>query len=291
MNSFSEDQLEEIIDYWADPSTQELIKCASPIQKKLDNGQREEESHFFKVMSGLEGPLVEAVKDADLQKYPYQSVGKIFWENENSPPLTWASAFYIGNNTIVTTAHTFDKNRFGMFIPAMRNLHDFYGENYGCYIVNSASCTFHTLYNPVGDSTKTLPLYDICAVQLQAGYKLHKRGNKNEKDKQTIESQGLIPIPLGQCSENEDIVMVLGYPSTGGGKMIKVLRKLDNTQDDVLKINFEIHKGTSGGPWISVSSMKAIGLMGASNSYGSVACKFSADLFKEVGLLKSYNIN
>ena len=58
--------------------------------------------------ASLPKPSSEVVSNY-VRKQPYHSVGKLFWcKPETRNEIVWVTAFYIGNNKIMTAAHAFD---------------------------------------------------------------------------------------------------------------------------------------------------------------------------------------
>ena len=114
----------------------------------------------------------QPVNPEDLKKYPYRSIGKLFWLcSENSVEvIKYATAFYCDDNTVMTVAHVFDERpkppksnspkpkssdpsapdpsapdlsapdpsspEKAIFVPAMISKYDIYGENYGYYKID-----------------------------------------------------------------------------------------------------------------------------------------------------------
>ncbi len=165
--------VEEMWEYWADPNTRDLIENAEPLDKILGIGGdgRKEEPHddVRPLGGGVDTGRVTTVDDDKLTTYPYQSVGRLFWCKPNGP-VTWVTAFYIGNNMIMTAAHAFDdaqhKNKYGVFVPAMINKEDFFGTNYGCFLVDPKLLKRHLSYVAYKAGEPTTPQYDICTVEL-----------------------------------------------------------------------------------------------------------------------------
>ncbi len=96
---------------------------------------------------------LKIVEHDSLQLYPYKCVGRLFWFRppESNADMYSTTAFYIGNNKIITVAHAFDlpltesKKRNNkppfpakslkeaIFVPAMKDRGDIYGKFYGYY--------------------------------------------------------------------------------------------------------------------------------------------------------------
>ena len=89
----------------------------------------------------------EYVDSLVITKFPYHSVGKLFWLTQDGMNITYYStAFYIGDVKIVTAAHAFDlveveykgklipkPSKAAMFVPAMTAKDDINGKHYGRY--------------------------------------------------------------------------------------------------------------------------------------------------------------
>ena len=128
-------------------------------------------------------------QEEELANYPQKSVGRLFWLKVDSTtgnpiisvPVSWSTAFYIGNETIVTACHVFyyiKKNSEGIqtllkkninaaiFVPAMINKYDIYGKNYGHYAIEIPH--EHPLFKK-GDET---PEYDVATVKLKSGKRM-----------------------------------------------------------------------------------------------------------------------
>lgn len=99
------------------------------------------------------------VESSMLARHPYHSVGKLFWfypwddTRSLSRPrqiMTWVTAFYIGDDQIMTCAHAFDQedvqNKEAVFVPAMIDAGDTQGEHFGHYRVYPTSRTCHPDY-------------------------------------------------------------------------------------------------------------------------------------------------
>ena len=153
-----------------------------------------------------------AVGLEDLKKFPQQSVGKLFWFKPGKrEPMSFVTAFYVGNGKIITVAHTFDKKECNVetglfnseeeesltavFVPAMINKEDIYGGNYGHYKIVGEPRK-HPYYTPTksenGQRVLTTSQYDICCVHIGKGGKQVGAGQFEEifiKDKSTEAQQ------------------------------------------------------------------------------------------------------
>ena len=91
--------------------------------------------------------------------------------------MYYATAFYIGNDKIMTTAHTFDQDEddptpphSAVFVPAMKDKYDVYGTLYGYYAIVDEP-RIHRKYEIRPDPTLVDSFYDICTVELCNGRK------------------------------------------------------------------------------------------------------------------------
>ena len=173
------------------------------------------------MLAAVVPPPVKQVPENMCTHYPYNSVGKLFWFHPWYDPrhwidkdkiMYWVTAFYIGNDTIMTVAHTFDKEtevrkREGVFVPAMIDNKDTQGKHYGYYRVYTKSRNVHPFYEEKDNSAR----YDICTIELGLG-----RHDKKEVYLHQF-LQPIIPTVVETCIP-EPTWTVLGYPYVFKGK-------------------------------------------------------------------------
>ena len=198
---------------------------------------------------------VEIVSDFFLTQSPYCSVGVIVGKKKNEEVgCCRSTAFYIGNNTIVTTAHFFDQVHptAVTFIPAMRDKNDVYGELYGFYPITEHR--LHPQYVPGQRSA----IYDICSAKIGEGKKKVK-GTENYPIFESVNIDSLLsPLPINQYQyqsrSTKWIVLGYGRPQNPDKRMLKMTAK--EIHRDEVQRNREVHLSSyilgemSGGPWI-----------------------------------------
>ena len=200
----------------------------------------------------------------DLSKFG--SVGKLFWVRNGTEIIYYTTAFYVGNNKIITAAHAFDfpKNdvifskleqglrcysRGGIFIPAMRDKEDIRTRQCRGYY-NIENVRRLEQYQPVLQRRD----YDICSAELLVNGVVIK-----------IDSiiKALVICPFNDENSNWAIV---GYGQQGNGQMIFFpANSLDITISTTLQsemqgvaegFNKEPLWGMCGGPWLPMSGDK-----------------------------------
>ena len=239
-----------------------------------------------------------------LTKYPFQSVGKLFWLIPTTRTILYHStAFYIGDEKIMTVAHHFDKDTIKgypvppnavIFVPAMSDKEDIYGVNYGYYKLDH-----HCIHRNHNKYTFS-PKYDICIAKIIDGRRPVGGTKENPTEFELIQivppnplaNYGLaqlksIPrLPYPQPYEDMRKCTVLGYGSTSlttpviedtTGKMMifnieKVCVTLYNDMHGIVTMKPSVWKGASGGPWLNGNNT-AIGIQSA--GYGKSNITFS----------------
>ena len=284
----------DLLKFWTDPSNKDIILNAEALDVRLkigDDGMSEPSRQLQPTSSKGKARRIKNVDDKDLTEYPYQSVGRLFWwKKSHMDDLVWVTAFYIGNNKIMTAAHALDdedlQSKFGIFVPAMVNEEDYKGENYGSFIVDPSTCVQHPDYKPYkscyDNNEPITPQYDICTMEVGEGC-FQSWNNPIESIDQV---EALKPIRLeGNNVRSPDTTWVaLGYPYLGG-KMMKVTGSCVTEKSDDLQVAIDIEflQGMSGGPWFSGNSLGADsianGCSAAACSYNSISPYFSDKLF------------
>ena len=257
----------------------------------------------------------------ELTTAPYQSVGRLTIHGEYTDvkgrvekQTRHATAFYIGNSTLLTVAHVFSLNTSvegegistfkgtegGIFIPAMiPGVHvPDPSKNYGKFLIHPGRRGYflHPMYDPQQRNAQ----YDICKVKLSIGMK------DNVTLIDSIDSTGLRPFIIRK-DENytpRTTWRVVGYPGFHGWSnllgMLEVGGIYHGSNQDVLHVNTraEILHGMSGGPWIMevgahatmqeanmiVNGIQAGNPPSIDGACFAVSPYFSSDLFREMEL-------
>ena len=249
----------------------------------------------------------------DLTKFPYQSVGKLFWLTQDGKEIIYYStAFYIGNGVVVTAAHAFDQDivqfegklvpkpsKAAMFVPAMRDKSDIYGEHYGCYPIVGEP-VIHFRYKRQNDPKDVEPFFDLCTFKISDG--VERVGRTLQPTSFFLQPHVVQPITACPYTHIEKApVTVLGYgarpktilpetiPNINGlmmefqGNISHVDEYLDkNEWKTRIIMNRDVWYGASGGPWLN-TSVRAIGIQSAINKEAaneSYSPYFSPELFR-----------
>ena len=251
---------------------------------------------------------------------PYHSIGRLVVHGQYRNTVTGeseeqdrkATAFYIGNSTLLTVAHAFslttetengsyifEETRGGVFIPASVGENDD-GKHYGMFIFRSGrkeGYLLHPKYEPDLRNAQ----HDICKVSICKGIKDKKLIN-------TIEDVNLQPFAiLKDQNYNAQVERrpqafwrAFGYPCGWSDVMNLIgvrgkFRSCDH-QEIQLDTNPEILAGMSGGPWIvedegpdqgnvtQVNGVQAGNPPTIGSNYRAVSSYFSTDLFRELQL-------
>ena len=209
------------------------------------------------------GCEIEYVEDVS----KFEGVGKLFWVRNGTEVVYYTTAFYVGNNKIITVAHAFDfpKNgdvifskleqglrcfsRGGIFIPGMRDKEDFRIKNDGHYgIDNVIRLEPYQPRQQPGEILLQPKDYDICSAELLWNC-----------DK-SIHQLKISPFN----NENSDWVIV-GYGQQGEGRMIIVRGYSCNETIETIRQkkrvlaelrNEEPLWGMSGGPWLPLNMVE-----------------------------------
>ena len=261
-----------------------------------------------------QGSQINYVDLKDLTKFPYQSVGKLFWLTQDGKDIIYYStAFYIGNGVVVTAAHSFDQDivqfegklvpkpsKAAMFVPAMMDKIDFLGANYGCYPIDGEPVIHHR-YKPQNDPKDEEPFFDLCNFKISKG--VERVGSMCRLQPTSIFFQPNVVQPITICPyrhiENAPVT-VLGYgatpktilpetiPNINGlmmefqGNISHVDSYLDESEWKTrIIMNRDVWYGASGGPWLT-TSVVAIGIQSAINKEAdnqSYSPYFSPELF------------
>ena len=285
----------QILQYWLDPENRDSILNAKPLDERLNNIFSDPHSYnpaIEKVSQVFPRPEAVWIENPILRDHPYQCVGKLLWGDEYIGGLKeWATAFYIGNNKIMTAAHAFDNARpnfVGLFVPAMTGDKDIGGENYGCYVIHPNDCQYHPLYRQ--GQTRNLE-YDICTAEVGVGTRqLKVNGDINGKltEDIMIDESGLTPIEI--CYETPDFTTctILGMQKDFNKQMeLNGCYYVDSeSNDNKIVIDYEVTKGMSGGPWLVECDgmIKAIGCTAGTSNLHTLSPRFTRDLLVTLGL-------
>ena len=318
----------DIMEFWEDPKNRDLIINAEPLES-LFKGKKEEEkekspSSPHAVLpptgdkSGQSTSLSSSpssphdalpptgdkpgqstssssstpsyVPDDCLTKYPYQSVGKIFWLLPKTRHIMYhTTAFYIGSGQIMTAAHTFDKDKLedntcipkaAIFVPAMSDKEDIHGVNYGHYEI--VEIYIHKNHNHINCQ----PEFDICIVRIANGRKPVEGTKENptefkpiqiappnsglsdstQSPKLIAELKPISLLPYPQPYKDMRKCTLLGYGSkpftkpvitdTRGKMMIFNIEKVNvriynDKMHGVVIMKPAVWQDTSGGPWLN----------------------------------------
>ena len=232
-------------------------------------------------------PQVSFVGLDELTTYPYNCVGKLFWLLQGSNTIIhYSTAFYVGSGNVLTVAHAFDHQsqpvlvplQPGVFVPAMRDKGDIYGEHYGYYPIRETFIPDQ--YEPMNVQGRVYSRFDITCFKISYGFK-----KKEDRFQQTGLLFDLTFIPLSKCTDNPEPVAVLGYgenpkrssPGTLAntiGIMIKFRgntcqpleyqRQAEHDAGHIIAMNPDVWYGTSGGPWLN-TLQAAIGIQSGIN--------------------------
>ncbi len=206
---------------------------------------------------------LHVLPDSVLSRYPYCCVGKLFWFRPPSGPqdvrpdlIYYCTAFYVGNNKILTVAHAFDlggkradlrypqyPEREAIFVPAMRTKDDYLGEKFGSYLISNVEpkdCNFE-IFN-IND----IP-YNICSADVHSRMKQGRAVNIEEELRSYIALQshdprttcGVSVIGYGFYSQNEDQRMC-----------IMRNRRTNSMPSGCIRHDEGTPLGMSGGPWM-----------------------------------------
>ncbi len=229
---------------------------------------------------------IQQVADTDLTEFPACNVGKVFWRK--SRDLYWSTAFYIGNQTIMTVAHVFYNVPIdvtiqdAVFIPAMIDKEDIHGQHFGFYETKLLS-PFAPYYPQFEkDIAKRQPWNDYAVLRLKNG-RCKKHSDVRNPDLAehveqfmdcTMHKEEPICLATPTCassaSDPTPTFTVYGYGEVNddsddlwenGSKMTKVTgsifpetgisRILDAYQaTQLIGIDVVIREGMSGGPWM-----------------------------------------
>ena len=320
----------DIMEFWEDPKNRDLIINAKPLECWFEEKKSQCATSTtgyapedftptsslteFSPTGDIPGQSTSSASSAPspqqyvpndcLTKYPFQSVGKLFWLIPTTRTILYHStAFYIGNEKIMTVAHHFDKDTVKgyslppnavIFVPAMSDKEDIYGVNYGYYKLDLDQIGIHEYHNK---SNILFPLYDICIAKITDGRKPVGGTKENPTEFELIQivppnplanygaNYGLIAelkpiprLPYPQPYEDMRKCTVLGYGSTSftkpvitdaTGKMMKfniekVCVTLYNDRRGIVTMKPAVWKGASGGPWLNGNNT-AIGIQSASS--------------------------
>ncbi len=297
---------EELWQYWTNPDNHDRIVNAVPRDTQLGvfhNDSIEEDPESYTPTRGIpkiyQRSLSQPIGKEDQKQYPYQSVGKLFWCRPGTDEEeSWATAFYIGDNKIMTAAHAVDKmeSNAGVFIPAMIDRGDKTGKNYGAFRVRPESCRKHPKYHT---DEYTNPEYDICIAEVGKG-KRHPDVNANingapgqehTTEDIMIGDTHLSPIEIHADIEtgSNSTLTVLGYPSLTGQLLeAPKTRYVDSESDsNRVAVAFEAQEGMSGGPWMledPEGRMVAAGCTAGRKNRCSLSARFTKKLLADLGL-------
>jgi hypothetical protein len=272
--------------------TTERIRNAIPADSFLSDTAQPEQDQTYQPTAPIPGPgSSESASGAreisvdELTKAPYQSVGKLTVHGEvkvtdvkgkvteKADLDLYATAFYIGNSTLLTVAHafsrtgvsgnggirTFKETRGGTFTPAMIVQDQDPHNNYGKFVFRPGwlgGYLLHPRYDPLQRNAQ----YDVCKVTIC-------KGIKNNLPIDSIDNIGLTPFKVHRDYNYtpQTTWRIVGYPGFPCGwhdyvnvdKMIttgmfeaKGMYRYSDQKELQINSRAEILPGMSGGPWI-----------------------------------------
>ncbi len=225
----------------------------------------------------------------DLPKYPYQSIGRLFY-NRNGVAYT-ASASYVdtGTSSIFTAAHVLDAAAGPatdiLFIPAMLDKTDVKGKLFGCFPQIPGGKGTAWYVDPGWNSAKPNRAYDLGAVILG-----------NNQYKKSIESLiKAIPVLADEKNTRETNWTTFGYPVQKNNPEIRMMYQtgsfISQSAGAVTKDGDGLTGGVSGGPWLRGGSIpaKTNGIHSGSDDIGvsTVSPYFTVDQLERMTSLLS----
>ena len=290
--------------YW----TLERIKNATPadrfLRKSLELYEQTSDRPEGEVSGVGTGNFSKVHVVKELKATPYQSIGRLYVHGEHTDATgtitecdRYATAFYIGNSTILTVGHafkivsetgdcTFQETHGGIFIPASQSESDG-GEHFGKFLFRSGRRGGYFLH-PDYDPQHRCPEHDICKVSLCKGM---TEGGVLIK---SIEDVNLQPLMILKNQKYAKTAWrAYGYPH-GFDEIMNLVgvrgtyQSCDNKKV-VMSTKAEVLPGMSGGPWIldDEDQRYANGIQ-AGNPVGigssAVSPYFSDELFDKLGI-------
>jgi hypothetical protein len=196
------------------------------------------------------------VPDDDLPRFPFQSIGRLFF-SKNGNPYTGSAAFVVhDSNAIVTSAHNLISGNGAaqniLFIPAMIDIHDVNGQHFGVFPQiaggQGVAWAVDRQWNP-GNPDRA---YDIGFVRMGP------RG-----DGKTL-SQVVTPIGMlvDQINTAQTEWLTVGYPVQESNPRVRMMMQEGSFQSQargvVTKFGDGLLGGTSGGPWLRAGANPAM---------------------------------
>ena len=229
---------------------------------------------------------VSTVRESRLKTYPYHSIGRLLLiceDNDGSYKKRCATAFYIGNEMILTSAHAFYNTSYTVckarscFIPAMIDHFDVTGENYGCFKLFGEGREPSYVAHPLFDIQGTRPEYDICKVRLGEG--------------SVIPSIELTPLEISVdvLPAPETVWTAIGYPASIGTMTMMRAQYVHGSytaESPKVQMDIEVLGGMSGGPWIHGNSGQANGIQAGTllEDGNTLSPYFSTELFQQLNI-------
>ena len=194
----------------------------------------------------MESTHGKEISEASLKDFPYNQIGKVFWVIPDNPKRDVgaysATAFYIGDNTVMTSAHNFKNpdervrkriaGRTPVFVPAMTDKNDIQGKNYSIFVLDDVY--IHTKYVRC---ESFMSQYDICIAKIIPA---------------TVGTRPLTGPGL-QLMDNSEIrdgeFNVSGY-RWSSGKMVEFSGTFSMKLVECLHVEPAAYKCMSGGLWI-----------------------------------------
>ncbi len=216
------------------------------------------------------------VERDSLQRYPYKCVGRLFWfkPSESNNIVHSTTAFYIGDNKIITVAHAFDlpmkelkkggnnKPPFpgrslkeAIFVPAMRDRHDIYGQFYGYYHISKLYVPKN--YEPREFERSYCINWDIAIAEITPG----DESDINQK-------LGYAYIPWQNFEHSIEPLKIIGYAKYQDNedrKMCELDVHITSNNTYSVEVQPGAAAGMSGGPWLLHDLDKAIGVQSGSH--------------------------
>ena len=229
----------------------------------------------------------DIVAGEKLKKYPYQNIGALVaWvknTEDDIPRRAWMTAFYIGENTLITAAHGFDlpspKKRIGdisIFIPGLYNEKDLpplmkKKEEFSDVVDMEDTSSYCVIYgdahfsHPNYDPENRKAEYDICSVKVNA----------------VLRQQIMLSPIVGTTWK------ILGYDANYR-RMTEWEGKKFQSNLPGVRVDRQLVEGMSGGPWLIVNedgSYSAVGVTAGqclAKPGTSISPLFCDALFREI---------
>ena len=236
----------EILEYW----TPERMKEAKPEVNLKFSSAAPTKTKTEVAAPTAAGPI-KIVSDSDLTKFPYQSVGKLFYAKGSN---NYAGSAYVVNvtdkNVIFTAAHCLDspegKATNIVFVPAMININDTNGQLYGRYPQISGGQGVAWAVDNNWDPGNMQERYDMGSVKLLP---------RSSDGKNVGEVVTPITLEADLAPYNPSTSWnTIGYPGVSSqdpqGKMAEREGTYKNLDNNVVYKYGGMLQGMSGGPWM-----------------------------------------